>query len=193
MAIMRFGLLVGFGLSLSGFLFAGDLMKQTEFTKDDALSMILGKGWSFSYAPTKPVGRLDLLIFEEKTDEAGKTTTTVRRGTMLGMGAPREGPFDIKLLLVGEVLHLSIDSGGSTIKLSDSFAFSAVQYRGDKGCKEDAQGRWSLIEIGNSEDYKGNPPFNMQLKFKIFENLDQPSLDKLLRGDSPPETTDAHK
>ena len=127
------------------------------------------------------------MIYEERTDQAGKTKTTIRHACMLGM-LPRERVFPIKMLLVGNELHTMIDAAGRSIRVSEDFAPDAAYYQQTGDCKEDQSGRRFLIEVGNKKDFKGQAPFKNALKFKIYENLDQPQLKLLLDGGQIPET-----
>ena len=183
-------LLAAFGMFLALPLLGAGELKGTEFTADDAMRMLNAKGWSFTYSPAKPVGRLDILIFEERTDQAGNTKTTVRHACMLGM-VRRERVFPIKLLIVGNEIHARIDAAGGTVKVSEDFALGAVEYRRTGDCKEDQKGRRFLIEVGNKKEFKGQGTFKNELKFKIYEDLDQPTLKLLLDGGLIPETAQA--
>lgn len=165
-------------------------LQETEFTSTDALRILNAKGWSFSYSPAKPARRLDILIYEERTDQAGKTETKIRHSCMLGMRA-QERIFPIKLLLVGNELHAMIDASKSSIKISDDFGAGSAQYRRTGDCKEDKNGRRFLVEVGNKHEFKGQPPFKSELKFKIYENLDQATLKLLLDGGQIPDTAKA--
>ena len=167
-------------------------LQETEFTSTDAIRLLNAKGWSFSYSPGKPVRRLDILIYEERTDQAGKTETTIRHSCMLGM-LPKERVFPIKMLLVGNELHAMIDAAKSSIKVSEDFTLGAAEYRKTGDCKEDKNGRRFLIEMGNKNEFKGKGPFKSELKFKIFENLDQATLKLLLDGGQIPETAMAEQ
>jgi hypothetical protein len=162
-------------------------LQETEFTSTDAIRLLNAKGWSFSYSPAKPVRRLDILIYEERTDQAGKTETTIRHSCMLGM-LPKERIFPIKMLLVGNELHAMIDAAKSSIKVSEDFTPGAAEYRKTGDCKEDKNGRRFLIEVGIKNEFKGKGSFKSELKFKIYENLDQAALKLLLDGGQIPET-----
>lgn len=179
------------GAVLSTFLalpvFGAEPLQETEFTSTDAIRLLNAKGWSFTYSPAKPVRRLDILIYEERTDQAGKTVTTIRHSCMLGM-VPKERVFPIKMLIVGNELHAMIDAAKSSIKVSEDFTLGAAEYIQTGDCKEDQSGRRFLIEVGNKKDFKGQAPFKNALKFKIYENLDQPKLKLLLDGGQIPET-----
>ena len=180
------------GLILAWPLCGADPLKETEFTARDAIRLLNAKAWSFSYSPPKPVRRLDVLIYEERTDDAGKTRTTIHYGCTLGM-LPKERIFPIKLLLVGNDLHIAIDSSANKIKVSDEFVPKPVGYRKTGDCKEDKNRRRFLIEVGNEKENNGQAPFKNELKFRIYENLDQPTLNLLLGGGQPPETAKAEQ
>jgi hypothetical protein len=106
---------------------------------------------------------------------------------MLGM-LPKERIFPIKMLLVGNELHAMIDAAKSSIKVSEDFTPGAAEYRKTGDCKEDKNGRRFLIEVGIKNEFKGKGSFKSELKFKIYENLDQAALKLLLDGGQIPET-----
>lgn len=164
---------------------AGEL-KETEFSARDALTLLNAQAWSFSYSPSNPTRRLNVLIYETRT-EKGKVKTLIHHACTLGM-LPVERVFKIKMLLVENELHTSIDAGRRSIKVSDDFITGTFEYRKGGNAVKDDEGRQFMLEIGNEKEYKGKAPFKTELKFKVFENLDQATLKQLLNGGQPPQT-----
>ncbi|MBK1829051.1 hypothetical protein [Haloferula rosea] len=171
-----------FGIVVLSPLKGAEGLTATELTESDVLTLLNARGWSFSFSPAKPVRRLDVLVYEVRTDGAGNTKTSIHRACTLGM-LPKERTYPIKMLLVGRELHTSIDAAKGSIELSDDFIMGTFEYRKSGSSDKDKDERRFLIEVGNKKEFKGKAPFKTELRFRIFENLDQATLIQLLGGD----------
>ncbi len=98
---------------------------ETDLTSDDVLSLINADAWAFSYKPKIPTKSLHLLVYEELTDEKGKTTTSIRKAMWMGMRPNPDRVFKIMMILKDRELNSRISAAVARPSISPNTSSTA--------------------------------------------------------------------